>query len=143
VAFEQLERCGRRHGQEAMRGANGPVTRAKRAAAHLFDPQFGKPPHCTNHVENRVHRANFVQVHLLRRQAVDLALSRGDGEEHCIGTFSHGRRRATLRHQLANFVDVPAVRLLRYVEIHLPADQLSPQHLANVRSHARQAESPR
>ena len=79
-----------------------------------------------------VHGANFVQVDILRRHAVNLSFCRGDGHERRVGELPHALGCARGRDECTDLRDMASMRLWRNREIHFPAHELSTQDFANL-----------
>src|SRR5205085_10202958 len=118
----------RGNGHHAMCGAYAAVAQCDRAAEHLVDAQLGEPPNGADDVENRVDRAHLVEMDLLRRHAMNLALHRRDVGECDIGAFLYVWRSAALGDDAADLLEMSTVRLGRNGEIHLPTADLGAAH---------------
>ena len=115
-----------------MRRAHGPVPSAQRSAPHVLDAQQLQPPDHAHDIENRIHGAHLVQVNLLGRHAVDLALGGRDGHEGGVGSLTDAIRRPRPGNERTDLRDVTPMRLWRNREVHLPADELSAQHFPDL-----------
>src|SRR6266446_5245964 len=98
---------------------------------HGFDAEPFEPLDGTDDIQYRVDRADFVQMHLVGRDAVDASLRLAHEAERAYRALFDpiGDRRAF--DQLDEVTDVTAVRLLRDVELHLPAGDAGPANIAH------------
>ena len=117
-----------------------PVPGANQAATHVFHAELRQSPDGADDIENRIHRPDLVQMNLLRWHPVNLALRGGNRPKGGVRLHFHRFWGIAAGDECADLVDVPAVRLGRDRELHLPADELPAEHLANVYSDVRQSE---
>ena len=68
-----------------------------------------QPDACADNVDDRIDRSNFVKVHLLGRQAVDLSLGDGDALEHGYRFLFHPSGQFALQDQLLNLTKSSAM----------------------------------
>jgi hypothetical protein len=129
VAFQQLQGGGRGHRQDAVRRPNGSVAERDRPAVNLLDAQEMHPPDGPDDIEDCIDCPNLVQVDRVRIDAVDLSLGRGDRRERGVRALADLIRCATRGDEPPDLLDVPAVRLRRNVEVHLPARDVAAQHV--------------
>src|SRR5438045_2203952 len=98
---------------------------------HRLDAEPLESFDAAHDIQERVHRSDFMQVHLLRSDAVDSALSLADQSERANGALLHPvgyRGPLDQSHELA---DVTAVRLRWDVEFDLLACNTRPADVAN------------
>src|SRR5207247_1296833 len=92
-------------------------------------------------VEYGVHSTDFVQVDLLRRDAVHAALGGTDQTEGAHRPLLHPIRHGGTLDQAHQLSDVPTMRLLGDHEFDLAAPHPAPVHLADGDLHTRQGEA--
>ena len=79
LACKESERGRGRNRKHTVGCPDKPVAPRNRPTRYARDPQLAHTPDRADDVKDRVHRADFVQVHLLRSHAMRLALDLGDG----------------------------------------------------------------
>ena len=126
-----------------MRALYGSAPYIQRRTNNLVDAQRFRTHRRSNNIHHRIDGTHFVQMNSLRRETVNLALDRSNRGERAISQLPHARRRATLRHERADGVDVPTVRLWRNLEVDFLTDDLAANDLANLDSDALDAEGAR
>ena len=138
MPLEQLQRRGRGHGQDAVRGAHGAVARADDAAAHVLHAELRRVPRCAP-TTSRI--ASTAPTSCRCTSAGGMPwISPSDAaiDQNARSARSRtSRRRRRRGDELADLIDVAPVRLRRDVEVDLPAHDLAAQHLANVDAHVR------
>ena len=72
LAGYQLRRSGRGHRQQAVLGVHSPAAQIERAAPDGIHTQRVEAEAGAYNVADGIHRAHFVEVHLLNRHRVDL-----------------------------------------------------------------------
>ena len=115
-----------------MRGLHHTIAESDWPAVHALDAEQLQAPDHADDIENRVYSADFMQVHLLRGNAVDLAFHSGDRREGGIGAFAYRIWCAARGNELPNRAQVPAVRLRRNREIDFLARQPAADDVSNV-----------
>src|SRR5712691_10554851 len=86
-------------------------------------------------VEHRIHRAAFVQVHLLGRDPVHTPLGFTDQPEGSHGALFHPIRHRCPLDELDQLTNVTAVRLLGDLEVDLLARDPGAAHVAHRNAH--------
>src|SRR4051812_24770862 len=104
-----------------MRGLYGTVSYSDRAAIHSLHSKHFDAPHGADDIENGVHRADLMQVNTLDRCAVDRRLLLRDLRERGVRTLLHACWRRGSRHDLADLLQMAAMRLGRNRKIHFLA----------------------
>src|SRR4029079_15241725 len=139
MAFEQPESGWCRYGQCPMCRLNDAVARRDGAAEDPLDAEQLETPDAAGDVENRVDRADLVEMYTLHRGGVDRRLLLGNESKRTIGALLHGRRRGRPCDDLLEVPEMPPVRLRRYVEIDFLARDLAPFHVGDPHADAVEA----
>src|SRR5690606_17727587 len=79
AGFQQLQGGRGRQGQESMGTPDHAAPHRKRRAANLFHAQQKKGGNGTDNIDDGVHGANFMEVDLFLRDAVNRRLGPGQG----------------------------------------------------------------
>ena len=93
-------------------------------------------------VEDRVHRPNLVEVHVLRRQAVHTSLRLADQPEGAHSSLLHGVGHGRALDETDQLSDVAPVRMLGNGELHLLAVDTAAHRVAAHHADSREAEPP-
>jgi hypothetical protein len=98
---------------------------------HRVDAESFESFDATHDIEDGVHRTDFMQVHLLRRDSVDATLSLAYQSECADRALFHPVRNRSPLDELHQLAHVSAVRLRRNLELHLLARDTSSTHVSN------------
>jgi hypothetical protein len=123
VGFVALSDSDAAVAEDGERGRSGNRETAVRAAnpARAFDDRRGEHARFAQHFEREaaaydvhdgIHRADFVEVNLIRRLAVDLPLGVGNALEHSDGLLLHPRGELAPRDQLLDVGERPLLSLV-------------------------------
>jgi hypothetical protein len=97
-----------------------------RHAEHL------EAPDGSHDVEDRIDRADLVQVDFLGGHSVDLPLGARDRAERFVRPSLHALRHRGLGDQRADLADAATVRLRRNLEVHLDAGDVAAAHVPDL-----------
>ncbi len=115
---ENRQRGRRGNGKSSVRAINPAGAFDHRRGEHArLAEQFQRDGRADN-VHDGIHRADFVKVDFVRRQAVNFSLRLGDALKDGDGFLLHPRRKFAARNQFFDFGKIPLVIMLMLVMMH-------------------------
>ena len=128
-AAQQFGGRGRRHGQQAVRRFYLPGTHIERRAGKFVDAQQLESDGRADDVHDRIHRADFVEMHLLDGNLVNSGFRFGEPRENLAGAFGGARRELRFLDTVENFGKSAVVMPLARCDFHVCGENLAALHL--------------